>query len=122
MLTPYPVSREACEQMIATCKFITPYSPDGHPLILCHPNHFEESQVGSIWYGGGKVLCRGQNLEVDGKVYYDTVNMAAYQVNINNNRLFARGDRIESPDPTFVKLRVKITCENILNLNEVWPY
>ena len=76
VLTSYPVSRE-CERMIAARKFVTPHSPNGRPLTLGHPNHFEESQVGSIWYENGKVQCRGQDLEVEGKHYYDTVILAA---------------------------------------------
>ena len=63
--------------MIATRKFVTDHKPEGHPLTLGHSNHFEENQVGSIWYKDGKVKCQGQSLELDGKVYYDTVIMAA---------------------------------------------
>ena len=41
VLTSYPVSREECERMVTARKFVTPHSPNGHPLILGHPNHFE---------------------------------------------------------------------------------
>ena len=40
VLTSYSVSREECERMIAARKFVTPHSPNGHPLTLGHPNHF----------------------------------------------------------------------------------
>ena len=63
--------------MIATCKLVTPHSPNSHPLTLGHPKNFEESQVGSIWYEDGKVCCKGQDLKVEGKHYYDTVILAA---------------------------------------------
>ena len=96
VLTSYPVTRAECEQMIATRKYVTEHKPEGHPLTLGHSNHFEENQVGSIWYEGGDVQCQGQNLELDGKVYFDTVIMAAYQVTIDTNRLLAREDKIES--------------------------
>ena len=96
VLTSYPVSREECERMIVARKFVTPHSPNGQPFTLGHPNHFEESQVSSIWYENGKVQCREQDLEVEGKHYYDTVILAAYQVTIQKNRLLAHGDKIES--------------------------
>ena len=85
VLTSYPVTRAECEQMIATRKFVTDHKPEGHPLTLGHSNHFEENQVGAIWYKDGKVKCQGQSLELDGKVYLDTVIMAAYQVTIDTN-------------------------------------
>ena len=59
--------------MMATRKFITQHKPEGHLLTLGHSNHFIESQVGSIWYENGKVHCQEQNLEVDGKVYYNKI-------------------------------------------------
>ena len=72
---------------LASRKFITKHKPEGHPLTLGHSNHFQESQVGSIWYENGQVCCQRQNLEVDGKVYNNTVIMGAYQVSIDNNLL-----------------------------------
>jgi hypothetical protein len=82
--------------MLRTERFTTETTPAGWPIRLNKEISFTEMTKGRIWYENDQVRCEGVTVQLNGRVYLDTVLMNSYQIIVKTNLLLIHQDRLES--------------------------